>query len=550
MTYTYTLTLIASISLVTILGIRQLWKNLLAHSWATETICNEVKDIDKHPNQKYDETAIVIGAGIGGCLTAAMLSRHFKKVQIIDPLDIDLDPRSYIAQIDQAHNIGTITLQCCESLWPNDIFMKKLHEFGGRVVHNHQHPYEFATKSGYLKWSSKPIGFDEKGFLIISATRRQVHHILRYLLHKQTPNVEFMLGKVDKVHFKKDNEKLIDSIDIVQDGKQINKSCSLFVDCSGPASVYRHLLSKSSRYNTTKVEEYCQHVQYSTGVIELHPDLQARWPKISTIQQPKDENYNTSGVIAMLVPTLSNDANFWLMNRCENSKISLANMSYESKPLNEMPNTLDQYQNGWNASHFALFGENKAAWFEEVMDLLRENEELTGEKFKCVRARDYRSYCLDSTHNRLPSNMILLGDSFCKLNPAFGQGCQKASSEVVLLHSLLLNNHANQDLQSNLDKALPQYYERQSILAKRLFDLNRALDMSQPEVIKANPQLNPKIGADVRFLSKGMWNWMGKKGDTRMGDLFMRINLDGTAAPALLLHPTNLFRILYGALFL
>lgn len=540
------------ISIIT-LAIRKLWQKLIDHSLAAETIVNEAKQMHVCPTSKKDETVVVIGAGIGGCLTAAMLVRHFTKVILVDPVDIDRDPRSHIAQIDQAHNLGSVTLHCCESLWPKGVFVQKLQEFGGRLVNNSKSRFEFHTKAGNISWSDRVRGLNGEAFYQICATRRQLHHVLRHLVQLQTPNVEFMLGKVEQIQCK---GKIIESVEVVQESSKKNIPCSFLVDCSGTSNVYRHLISDLHDFNKPKIDEYCMHVQYSTGVMHLHPDVAKKWPKMQT----HADDYNPVGTISVFVPTLSSDTNFWLLNRYENDMITLANMSYESKPLSKMPTTIDEMQRGWNASHFGLYGKEKEEWFDQLMDLLRESEELTGEKLKCVRYRDHRSYCLESTHSLLPRNMILIGDVFCKLNPAFGQGCQKASSEVMLLHSLLLQyetsscidekSQAVQDLQSIFDKILPQFCEKQEVLAKRLFILNRALDMSQPEVVKANPHLSPRTGSDVRFLSKGMWNWIAKRQDVKMGDLFMSVNFIGTGAPAQLLHPFNLFRILYAALFL
>lgn len=541
------------------LGIRQRWKKIIEHSTATRTIINEAKVMKQLPTQKIDETAVIIGAGIGGCLSAAMLSRHFTRVIMIDPVDIDRNPHSYISQIDQAHLIGPITLHACESLWPNGIFLKELEKYGGNLTSNIEHPNEFCTKSGYLVWSNKIRGFDEKPPRSIRASRMKVHHVLRHLIQSQTSNVEFVLGKVKKIHCDDQNSKLIKSIDVIQMSKDYikNISCSFLVDCSGSSNAYRNLISQNPNFTLPEKEEYCMHVQYSTNTMELHPDLQQRWPKIKTVKHHKDETYNSTGTVAILNPSLTNEKDFWIMMRSDNSKINIANMSYDSKPLSEMPKTIDEIQNGWNASHFAVTGKEKEPWFNEVMDLLRENEELTGEKIKNVRYRDYQSYCLQSTRDNLPQNMILLGDTFCKLNPAFGQGCQKASSEVMILNNLFLNSQDSsrgkkpqQSLQLRLDKIISEYCAKQEIYAKRLFFLNRALDLSQIEVIKANPHLSPKTGAFVRFLSKGMWAWIAKNEDLNLGDLFLSINLSGTGVPAQLLHPSNFLRIVYGALFL
>lgn len=153
-------------------------------------------------------------------------------------------------------------------------------------------------------------------------------------------------------------------------------------------------------------------------------------------------------------------------------------MKYDAA-AQEMPTDLATFGKCMRATYRANTGAEPGAWFDESMALLAENEAATGHKVRFVHARGHDSYVcrIDARHRRLPANLVLVGDSFCKLNPAFGQGTEKAMMDCLALSTSLGRWQAMADVMRDFEA-------RRSTKTYTLFDFNRALDLASPEVRK------------------------------------------------------------------
>lgn len=151
-------------------------------------------------------------------------------------------------------------------------------------------------------------------------------------------------------------------------------------------------------------------------------------------------------------------------------------MRYNSTP-EEMPKTLDHYRQYVKETYAINTGTELAPWFDETIDLLQENEEITGQKVHFRQAKDADSYTtmIDAHNRKMPHNLVLVGDSYAKLNPAFGQGTHKAMTDCLTLSSSLSRFE-------NIKDAARDFEVRRKPRSYGLFDFNRAMDLASPDI--------------------------------------------------------------------
>jgi hypothetical protein len=141
--------------------------------------------------------------------------------------------------------------------------------------------------------------------------------------------------------------------------------------------------------------------------------------------------------------------------------------------LEQLPNSLEQYAQLVKDAELATSEEAPHEPSHTILRALGEAQD--GELPDGMIWEKYR--VPPSYHNRydrmqtLPANFAVLGDAFIRLNPSFGQGCSKASHDVLTLDAFLRNIHDNQEIvtkhfAANIMKKL----SRQN---RGLFDLNR-----------------------------------------------------------------------------
>jgi hypothetical protein len=141
--------------------------------------------------------------------------------------------------------------------------------------------------------------------------------------------------------------------------------------------------------------------------------------------------------------------------------------------LEQLPNSLEQYAQLVKDAELATSEEAPHEPSYTILSALGEARD--GELPDGIIWEKYR--VPPSYHNRydrmqaLPANFAVLGDAFIRLNPSFGQGCSKASHDVLTLDAFLRNIHNDQEMVTkhfavNLMKKL----SRQN---RGLFDLSR-----------------------------------------------------------------------------
>lgn len=542
-----------AVLITTFVAFKLAFAKIYAKSVATQTRIKQARRMEEMPKHKRSQTCVILGSGVSGSLSAAIASRHFQRVIVVDPFRPTTNPKSLIPQVDQLHAIAPITTYVCQSLWPKGIFDSIFTKFGGRFTLTTRYAYEFLVCGGPIRWNGTSPGYTSKSPSSgMSVTRRTFHDILRTLLQKHTPSVTVIAGKANRARFSSDDQKSdkknrVEAIEVqhAETGECEWIECGLLIDCSGSYRAFRKLIANDElqRFHEPKREKYNLQVIYSTATIDLHPKVLEKLPLPKFMGRiPENLRKDTTGSILLINGTFTPVDRFFMVSRQDGNKIAICSISFEAE---QKIDSLDAFEEAVQACYYIMYGSDIDPWFRGLMELLRENEDLMQEKVKFQHLDDKDSYIHDLNTSRLPNNLLLLGDSYAKLNPAFGQGMQKASGEAMTLHCALLDNQET-ETDDKIEKAVNSFNISRHPWIYGLFKMNRALDMDRKSIKARNPQISEDVGKFEREFLKGLWNYAGKKQDIELGTLFWSSIFVGTVAPAVFLQPYYFYRILYG----
>ncbi|UZJ57619.1 hypothetical protein CBS101457_006939 [Exobasidium rhododendri] len=391
-----------------------------------------------------------------------------------------------------------------------------------------------------LRWNGGIHSLGHGGGDVMRFSRPQMQNLLVDLTKHHTPGLTYCHGTVDSLLYHKQDALTISQVCVKAGDESILKiDCDLLLDCSGAARVYRHLIENNDNFRIPKEESYKMNVSYSTTNVPLDKSIVDQMP-MPTLQQGANSWRDSCHV--MLVSTVfRGTGKFALMSHTDNDSYCLAAMAYDTS-MSDMPKCVNSFREHAKHTYFTATGEEAGSWLDETCDLLLQNEKITGQKVKFIKARDEESYMTvpDAKNRHLPKNMALMGDAYGKLNPAFGQGTQKAVTDALTLSTSLSENEGVADVVADFDiKRAPKSY--------RQFASNRAMDFTAPEIQVLNKE---QVAAGVgRAQGKVMFNlmkYMHKYDDvTKMNTLVDVIY--GAKGSAAFMHPSILFAVLWGS---
>lgn len=482
-----------------------LWKRLLDMSTEKETAMYDAERFteldlalkqgssDKGSPKKRSGTCVIAGGGVAGCMMAAVATRHYERVVIVEPCQSNDSWRNFIKQYDQLHNFSPFTVEGLQRIWPG-LFREEVLKRGGRFGRYETVRFEFWLNKARVDWDSNVDKFGPTGDDCLMMNRPGLQAVIGDLTKLHTPGVEFVYGKVTGASLGKDDDALIDRVHIKTasgEGKWLD--CQLFIDCSGAARVYKNILKvlNDPRFEAPKVEEYQMNVSYSTALIDVDETIARRLPLPESLKPGWKDISN----VLLTAPTLTNGSSFALMTHTDGNKCELRRrcfrfslltamtdylgcMKYNTSP-DMLPKNLDHFRQHVKEAFAANTGQDIGPWLDETVDLLQENEDLTEQKAHFRQARDSDSYVtiIEAVNRKLPHNLVLVGDSFSKLNPAFGQGTHKAMSDCLTLSASLSKF-------DNLNDVARDFDARRNPRSYGLFDFNRAMDLASPDIQK------------------------------------------------------------------
>lgn len=315
------------------------WKKLLTLSTEKETAIYDAerltqldhalqqggKDKEAGSAKRREGVCVIAGGGVAGCIMAAIATRHYPRVIVVEPCQSDGQWHSYIKQYNQLHQFSPFTVEALQRVWPT-LFRQEAIKRGGRFDSYSTLRAEFRLNKTRIDWDSNISPFGPTGDDCLMMNRPTLQSVIDYLTKNQTPGVEFLHGKVLSASLSPKDDAVIDKVQVkTSSGEEQWLGCSLFIDCSGAVRVHRNLLKSLNdpRFEVPKVEHYQMNVSYTTALVDVDESIVKRLP----VPEVVGRSWEKSSNILLTTPTLTEANSYALMshadsNRCESRFLS------------------------------------------------------------------------------------------------------------------------------------------------------------------------------------------------------------------------------------
>ncbi|WOH47964.1 NAD(P)/FAD-dependent oxidoreductase [Bradyrhizobium sp. sBnM-33] len=338
--------------------------------------------------------AVVIGAGMAGLTAAQAISRHFRKVMIIerDALPAEPAPRSGTPQAQHAHMLLAGGLKALQTLFPG--FENDLAEAGAVKIRTGKD----------IRWERPgfdPFPIRDLGFDIFSMSRPLLEAVTRRRV-LETPNIGIcMRSRATKLVASRDTMRLEAVRYESEDGPAVTVEAELVVEASGRCGLTLQLLEELSLQKPEETEIGIDQA-YASTIVERSIDHDADW--LGNIVLPSAP---ASSRGAFLFPI---EKQQWLL--------SIGGNHGDAPP----------------GDRAAFMDFVKSLRTPTIYDAVRDARPVTD----IVR---YQLPCSTRRHferlEAFPAGLLAIGDALCRFNPVFGQGMSVAAQEAVILDRLL-----------------------------------------------------------------------------------------------------------------
>lgn len=337
------------------------------------------------------ETAVVIGAGMGGLMAAAVLADSFHNVVIIESDELPSRPalRKGVPQGAHVHTFLGFAVQALEELLPG--LMNNLYAQGAVQI-----------RRNYDVWfhdSLGPTPIRDVGLLTPSVTRPLLEHVTRERV-LQKPNV-YIKEKSRMVAFEAEAFGEVTGITLQPEGSETETiPADLVIDCSGRSSRLPGWLEQIG-YGSVPTQSLKIAMSYTSGLFRPPPELRdSKWACLMLAIPPSQR-------ASYLTPV---DGGYWLATMYGRGK-DIAPRDH--KGFLEWTRGL---------AHSCIHERLEKA---EPVNELR--------SYKIPRGVWYRFDKMDS----FPRGVLPLGESFTSFNPMYGQGMSLAAGQALSLKRAL-----------------------------------------------------------------------------------------------------------------
>jgi 2-polyprenyl-6-methoxyphenol hydroxylase-like FAD-dependent oxidoreductase len=439
----------------------------------------------KPPMENHRTQAIVLGASLGGLMTARVLSKHFEKVLLIEKDEVHRQPESRKGQPHTRHLHGLLPRgflimthyfpDLPQALTENDAVIE---DFGEKMV--------WKTYGGYRK----PIVTGIRG---VTVSRPLLEHLVRERV-LALPNVELMDHTTVKKWTTTTDQKRVTGVVVSHKGIEENRTANLVVDVTGRNSQSSNWL-KAFGYEAPSVSEVKVHVGYATRLYKRDPNhsLSKSWI-IHSPKAPMESRFG--GILPM-------EGNRWIMT-----------------------------VGGWHGDVVPLDEKGYLAYVKdlpmpELYHIVCQSEpisEIIPYKFLSSLRRHYEKL------TRFPLGYLVLGDAVSSFNPIYGQGMTSASLQAVELDKVLTQHISEAQLATT-------FFKKVSKVVDVCWNLSVGEDFRFPETEGPKPVGN-------RFLNKYIsWVHQATLTDAVVCKAFLKV-LSLMEPPTTLFYPRILWRVL------
>jgi len=336
--------------------------------------------------------AIVIGGSIAGKLSARVLSEFFEEVIVLekDQKNDSIAIRKGVPQGSQGHVLLKSGEEILEELFPGII--EEMVKEGSTVS-------DFAQDLLWFHYGCQKKRFNS-GLSMIQQSRPFLEWHIQKKMEK-IPNIDFRYGcKVTKLIL--NAKKEISGVTVeTLDGKPMNLSGDLVVDASGAASFAPKWLEELG-FNKPEKTEVKVDLFYASMIFRKLAAGGSNWH--SLLIYPNPPKQTSGGTISPI------EGNRHL--------VTLLGYGFESLPSDH--SSFLQYAKNLNQPD--LYEAIKTSVPESGIQIYR---------FPALRRFHYDKM------KQFPAGLLVMGDSFCRIDPVFAQGMSIAAMEAEVLRKLL-----------------------------------------------------------------------------------------------------------------
>ena len=338
-------------------------------------------------NQRLGKQAVVIGGSIAGLLSAAVLSKHFEKVLLLDAdhLDYAGQARKLTPQANHVHGLLSSGWAVIQEMFPG--IEASLRSKGAHWVH-------FGKEFRWHHFGKVKAQFEdlmEGPFMSRSCIEQALHEELQEIENVEIRShcrVATLLG----------NGQSVTGVTTCDDEQLL---ADLVLDASGRASRMPEWLEAMSVKAPAK-KVLPAGLRYSSCRFRPQPEYSADWKALFIIPKPPETR---AGAV---FPMENGD---WL--------VTLSGRAGDTMPT--------------NAAEFLDYAESLET--DELYDAIKGADpvsELQHYRYSESQRRYYEN-------TQLPKNLYVLGDALCSFNPIFGQGMTVCALEAQKLGEQLVS---------------------------------------------------------------------------------------------------------------
>lgn len=347
--------------------------------------------------------AIVMGASLGGLMTARVLSRHFDRVTLVERDPVNRRPESRHGQPHTQHLHGLLPagLQIMMDYFPD---LRQALADAGANVGDFAGSMIWHTHGGYRKRFDMDLP-------AVTVSRPLLEHLIRERV-LALPNVKLVDNCAVQDLTTTDDRRRVTGVTVVQKttGQSESLCADLVVDATGRGSRSAHWL-KQLGYEAPTTSEVSVKVSYATRVYKRNPtDARSNCWLLYTPNAPWENQFGGAFPI---------EGDRWI--------VTVGGWHGNRAPVDE--------------AGFTEFV--RSLPMPDLYDIVRTSQPLSeplAYQFPSSLRRHYEKL------NRFPLGYLVLGDAVSSFNPTYGQGMTSASMQAAALDNLLTERVADNRL--------------------------------------------------------------------------------------------------------